>query len=168
MLGAPLLLAPRRFCFGGGIGLQLPLLGDDRESGFFVFRRDATLGTFSMRFAQLPDTDGRQTGIPVGDLDVASREFIEKVQLADVTRVPVKTELPFVLRKLRMRSVDPWPQHIMVVVDVINDHAIALYGALNVGREVDAQEFFIQSTCGKSTPGFAFSTQQTFTPLLEW
>jgi hypothetical protein len=57
----------------------------------------------------------------------------------------VEPEFALVLGIFGMGRVDPWPQHVMVVVHIFDEHAIVLNGSLNVRREVDAEDFLIRA-----------------------
>ena len=76
--------------------------------------------------------------VSVGDREVLTNFRIVEPNHADIARIPMKSEFSFVLGEFRMRRVDPWPQHIVVVVHMVDQDSVTLNGALDVGGEIDA------------------------------
>src|SRR5450830_646548 len=143
MFGQALLCPPCRFSLFGSFCLNRTLFVEQRKYCLFVLVWNTFFVGPPMRFAEFPDADGRQACIAVGNCKIAARDFIEKIQLTDVPWVTMKQEFAAMTGKLRVRSIDPRTQHIMIIMDVIDQDAVILYGTFDERHEIDTQLLFV-------------------------
>ena len=138
MLNTSLLFTSRSFGFCSCCCFEQPLFIQNCKDSLLIFSWHAACTCFALSLTKFPNAYWRQTGVTIGDCAVPITQLIKEIQLTYIARVSMKSKFSLMSWKLRMRAVDPRAKYIMVIMNLIDDYAIGLYGAFFEGRKVDS------------------------------
>lgn len=158
--------SPCRYGFGLGGLLDLPhtvVGGKDRT--FIHVSASVHFGT-ALGFAPLPNAYRRVRSVPVGNGVVDIDLGVVEPDCADVARVEAEHELALVLGYHRVWCVDPAAQHVVIVVDLVDHHAVVLYRAFFVGHQVEPQPVLVGYSCRQAAAGCVLGAEDALAVFL--